>query len=185
MKHTWNFAACCAGLAACLLTPGVAAAQLAQVDEDEEVLNEPAWKETAYALPDAPREQTLRAFELSPPSANQYQIDLASLTLSADGVIRYVLVAKSRSGASSTTFEGLRCETGERRLYASLGNDGRWRPLKRGTWMPLGTVANNPRMALAVDYFCDDSTPARSREAIIDRFRGRIDHIDPVRGVVP
>jgi hypothetical protein len=183
MKSIRNAAVRLAGVAVCLCS-GMALAQVYDAEAEAE-LNEPAWKETAYALPDVSREQTLRAFELSPPSANQYQIDLASLTLSADGVIRYVLVVKSRSGASSTTFEGLRCETAERRLYASLGSDGSWRPLKRGAWMPIGAVGNNPRVALAEDYFCDGVTPARSREEIIDRFRGRIDHIDPVRGVAP
>jgi hypothetical protein len=180
MKHLWNFAHGLVGLMGCLLA-GVAAAQY----DDEAELDEPAWKETAYVLPDVPAEASLRAFELSPPSANQYRVDLASLAVNTDGVIRYVLVVKSRTGASSTTFEGLRCETAERRLYASLGSDGSWRPLKNSAWARIGAGSNNPRAALAVDFFCDGAAPARSREEIINRFYRRIDHIDPMRGVQP
>jgi hypothetical protein len=168
----------------CLALGTASAIAGAQVS-DEAAFDEPAWKETPHVLPDAPGEENLRAFELSPPSANRYLIDTATLTVSADGVIRYVLVVKSSRGAANATFEGLRCATAERRIYASLERGGNWRPFKNGKWSPIGQGSHNPRAALAIDYFCDGPVPARSREEILARFAGHIDYIDPMRGIQP
>ena len=42
-------------------------------------------------------------------------IDQRTQAIGEDGVVRYVLVVRSASGAESVSFEGLRCATGERR----------------------------------------------------------------------
>ncbi|MDR2688940.1 MAG: CNP1-like family protein [Azoarcus sp.] len=160
-----------------LLTPGIAAAQ-ASPDDDDGELDDPAWREADHVLPAVPDEQNLRAFELSPPSANRFLLDAASLSVGADGVIRYTLVVQARGGARNVTFEGVRCETSERRIYASMDKDGHWRPFEHSAWAPIRAAgANNPRATLASRFFCDSKVHESSVERILGRMRGDIDFI--------
>jgi hypothetical protein len=172
----------------CALTTltGAAWAQSGANDDDgvADASGEGAWKEVAYALPAAPVASNLRDLRLNQISFGTFQFDVASLSVGADGVIRYTLVAQGRGGATSTTFEGIRCKTGERRMYASMGKTGEWRPLTRSVWVPIGAGVNNPRAALASNFFCDGEAPAFSVAQILSRLNGEIDMTDPVRGGV-
>lgn len=39
--------------------------------------------------------------------------------MGSDGIVRYVLVARSSAGTESVSFEGMRCATREVRIYAA------------------------------------------------------------------
>ena len=67
-------------------------------------------------------------------------VDEASVHYGSDDVIRYTMVIVSPSGARNVTFEGMRCETGERRLYAFGRADGSW---SRAKTVP-GSVSKEP-----------------------------------------
>ncbi|MDR2030924.1 MAG: CNP1-like family protein [Azoarcus sp.] len=180
MKHapTWLAAA------AFLLSPAPAWTRNGGESDPEA----PAWQEAAYTLPPLPDGRNLAAFPVATYPAGRFLLDTGSLTVGEDGVIRYVLVARSKSGAESATFEGIRCATAERRLYASAGRDGQWRPFRNSAWQTLGDSGKDPRVALAYGYFCDGPAPARTREEIIARLRNNridTDYLDPVRGVQP
>ncbi|MDR1662552.1 MAG: CNP1-like family protein [Azoarcus sp.] len=152
------------------------------------------WRETAHALPKPPEERNLLAFRAGSQPLGRFLLDSASLSIGEDGVIRYTLVVRG-GGASAATFEGLRCASRERKLYASLGRDGAWRPLGNSIWRALdgeNSLAvfryngNDPRATLAHDYFCDGPVPARASEEIIGRLRGkRVDYLDPMSGAGP
>ncbi|MDR2259748.1 MAG: CNP1-like family protein [Azoarcus sp.] len=157
-------------------------------DNGENGPEAPAWREAAYTLPPPPNERDLVAFPVAFYPAGRFLLDTGGLAAGEDGVIRYVLVARSKSGAESVTFEGIRCATAERRFYASAGRDGQWRPFKNSAWQPLGDSGKDPRVVLAYGYFCDGPAPARSREEIIARLRNNridLDYLDPVRGIQP
>lgn len=140
---------------------------------------DPDWKEGDYALPALPDEGRLKPFYVSSATPNRFLIDPDSIAAGADGVIRYVLVVEARGGARSVTFEGIRCATGERRLYASAHAGTGWAPLKRSEWEPISDNAyNRPRAALARDYFCDGPAPARDRAEVLRRLQGQIDFTD-------
>lgn len=154
------------------------------------------WVEAAYTLPSPPDERNLLAFRVGTHPVGRFLLDSESLAVGEDGVIRYTLVMRGSGGASATTFEGVRCGTRERRLYASLERDGGWRPFKKSAWQPLPVAGssivmfaysgNDPRATLAYGYLCDGPAPRRTREDIISRLRGkRVDYLDPYHGVEP
>jgi hypothetical protein len=68
----------------------------------------------------------------------------------------------------------------QRRFYASAGQDGDWHPFKNSDWRPLGDSSRDPRVALAIGYFCDGPA-VRTRDEILARLRGdtRVDFMDP------
>lgn len=146
---------------------------------------DPSWQEAEYALPQAPAEAGLRPFFVSSASPNRFFVDERSVTVGTDGVVRYVLVVRTPGGAENVTFEGIRCATGERRIYASGRSGGEWTPMKVSDWQPIGDNSyNRPRAALAYDYFCDGPAAPRNREHAVRRLQGERDPGDP-RGIRP
>jgi hypothetical protein len=163
-------------------------------DNGEDEAREKKWREAGYVLPALPDERNLIAFHVDAQPAGRFSLDSASLSIGEDGVTRYALVTRG-DGASITTFEGIRCDTGEIRLYASLERNGLWRTFRNSAWRALaigrsssifGYSGNDPRATLASDYVCDGAASARTVEEILGRLRGkRVDFIDPVRGIAP
>ena len=135
-----------------------AGAAAAQPKSDWERENEERLKqseEVVVAPPPLDR-ASLVELQLEAPTGFRYLVDAASVSVDADRIVRYVIVARSPSGVESVTFEGLRC-SGEYRVYAVGQSDGGWggRP---GPWR---AVPRDPRMgqnALMRRYFC----PARN-----------------------
>lgn len=147
---------------------------------------EPDWAEAEHVLPPAPAEASLRSFFVSSASPNRFFVDEASVDVGADGVVRYVLVVRTPGGAENVTFEGLRCATGERRIYASGRQDGSWVAMKNSAWAPISNNAyNRPRAALAWDILCDGPAAPRDRSEALRRLRGGADYTDPSKGVRP
>jgi hypothetical protein len=123
------------------------------------------WSEGEVSMPAAPREATLRVIDIGTPSPNTFLVDEGSVGVGADGVVRYTLVVRTPGGAENVTFEGIRCATGERRLYASARKDGGWTALKSSVWTPIvDNGYNRPRAALARDHFCDGPAGPRDRD---------------------
>ena len=52
------------------------------------------WEEESIALPDYPKDEHLIAVEMAA-SSNQFLVDGKSLSLGADGVMRYTMVIRS------------------------------------------------------------------------------------------
>jgi hypothetical protein len=121
------------------------------------------------ALPAYPRKDQLIEFFVAATSEFRFYVDPASLNVTKD-IVQYSLVARSSAGAENVTFEGMRCATGEVRIYA-VGRDGGWvgRP---GDWRPI-----QPRSvgrwhnALYREYFCPAAQPIASREEAIAALR--------------
>lgn len=156
----------------CFSAPALAEGLLVDADPD--------WKEGEYQLPAPPREAALKSFFVSSTSPNRFMIDIDTLTVGTDGVIRYVLVVRTPGGAENVTFEGIRCTTQERRIYAGARKGGEWAPMKRSEWEPIvDNTYNRPRAALAKEYFCDGPAPARDRAEVLRRLEGQLDYTDP------
>jgi hypothetical protein len=113
------------------------------------------WKEIEAVLPLAPSEDNLRPIDVNQLSSNLFFVDEASVAYGSDDVIRYTMVVLSPSGARNVSFEGMRCETGERRLYAFLRSDGSWSRARNSAWARIeGSKVNRQHAALYRDYFC-------------------------------
>jgi hypothetical protein len=115
--------------------------------------------EESVALPPYPRAASLVEFTVSDPGGFRFFIDAATLDVRKDGVVRYVLVARSAEGAQNVSFEGLRCASADHRVYALGRPDGTWAPA-RGDWHPV-RAAPPRQAALYREYFCPQKQAIR------------------------
>lgn len=157
---------------ACLLASAAAGA-FAQASFEEDFDNrEKSWKEIAVQLPAPPLDENLIPFEVGPTATQLFAIDAKSLSVGSDGVVRYTLVAKSAGGAKNISYEGIRCQSKEKKLYAFGHPDGSWGRSRRDSWEPLKSDRIIPQqIALASDYFCRDGIIAGNPAEILDRMR--------------
>ena len=124
----------------------------AELDEDYETKQ---WTEVETQLPAPPKEAGLQSFYVSAATNNKFFIDLPSLTIGADGVVRYSLVVLTQGGARNVSFEGIRCEAREHRIYATGRRDGTWSKSRNNEWERIqDEYANRVHAALFLDYFC-------------------------------
>lgn len=132
-----------------VLTPSLAMADFEKDYESKQ------WLEVEVALPAAPKEANLQPFYVSAATSNRFFIDISTLSVGSDGVVRYVLLVLSPEGGRNVTFEGMRCESRERRIYASGRQDGSWSKARKNEWVRIqDAYANRHHAALFLDYFC-------------------------------
>jgi CNP1-like family len=127
--------------------------------------------EGSVALPAYPRDPQLIEFSVAAANEFRFFVDSASLSVEKD-IVRYVLVARSPAGVDNVSFEGMRCTSGEVRIYA-IGRDGAW------TGTPGPWRAIEPRSlqrwhnALYREYFCPlREAVASAREGVESLRRG-------------
>lgn len=123
----------------------------------------PKWAESAVVLPSQPKDRDLVRFDVSRLSRNAFFVDSASLSVGDDGVVRYTLVIESPSGIRNVSYEGMRCSTAERRVYAFGGAGGGWSPAQQQSWQAIrGNSLNRHYAALFSEYFCVPGSEVRS-----------------------
>jgi CNP1-like family protein len=125
--------------------------------------------EAEVALPVLPKADLVEFF-VSGASSFKFFIDPHSISAGPDGVVRYTLVARSRSGTDNVSYEGIRCESGTYKVYA-IGSNGRW-SATQNDWRKI-----EPRSVqrwhneLYLRYFCVDGVIIRSPEEGADALR--------------
>lgn len=134
---------------------------------------EKKWKEQSWQLPPYPDPARLRGGELSiQGSSFAYQVDLDSLSIGNDGVVRYAIVITSPSGAQNVFYDGIRCQTAEYKTYA-YGSQGKWQAAAYPEWQSLELVrGSRHRVELFQYYLCDDFHAPLTRKQIVSRFDG-------------
>ncbi|MFZ6742931.1 CNP1-like family protein [Undibacterium sp. JH2W] len=138
-------------------------------DEEED---DKEWHEVALQLPEAPKPENLLNFYKSP--SQTFAIDTKSLIVAADGTIRYTMVATSSGGARNISFEGLRCQSYEVKLYAFGRPDGTWSRSRRNQWDAItNTGVNKQHATLYSEYFCEGKTVAGKASVLLDKLRGK------------
>jgi hypothetical protein len=154
-----------------LLLAGAAACAQSHFEEDFDDKEKP-WQEVQIQLPAAPLTENLLPFYVSATATQAFAIDAKSVTAGPDGVIRYTLVARSPQGATNISYEGIRCASFEKKLYAFGQPDGSWSRSRRDQWEGISTGSpNRQHAALAKDYFCLEQTVAGKAEEMIERIR--------------
>ena len=103
----------------------------------------PDWKEMEAPPPPALRTQGLIPIEMPSGFALRFAVDPASVSVGADGVVRYVIVASSPTGVVNAMYEGLRCNTAEVKVYARHNPDSGWVPARNAEWQPLQNRPNS------------------------------------------
>ena len=150
-----------------VLLAGHAAAQLATPDPD--------WKEAQAPRPPPPQLANLIPVEI-PGTTLRYGIDPASVALGADGVVRYVVVASSSSGAVNALYEGIRCSTGEVRTYARHNPEGGWMPVSDLSWTSLHeSRPARHSLTIARNGVCLGHSANRSVSQILRDLRSPVD----------
>jgi hypothetical protein len=143
------------------ISPGMAQAQLT---------TDPDWQEAETSPPTSVAKDGLIPLNMPVFVSLQYAIDPTSLRISGDGVVRYVVVASSGSGARNVFYEGMRCKTAEFKTYARMHTDGQWTPVQKASWKSIydTTISRHVR-ELARQGLCKGPTPgaANVRELIL------------------
>jgi hypothetical protein len=113
------------------------------------------WQEQKGALPPYPLEENLQEFTVDAMGGRfRYFLDTKGIGAGDDNVIRYTLVVRSKSGAENVSHEGLRCSTGEYKLYG-YGVRNELKPVRKPTWKPITTRRQDSHRYLLRDQFCD------------------------------
>lgn len=147
-----------------LCLPLLAHAEGGEIDADFE--QGQSWEEVAGPLPAYPKPENLLPFTVSPSTSHQHFIDTASISVGVDGVINYTVVIESSGGAKNVSFEGMRCGSGERRLYAYGHSDGTWSKARNAGWEPIQFRSQRSyQRALFEAYFCPEGRAVKNRDA--------------------
>lgn len=159
-------------LAACALLAALPAA----IATEARPLNE-TWRETAvFQEAEVTLPTTLRTGDLIavpyPGSELRIGVDPQSVSIGSDGVMRYVMVARSPSGAVNAAYEGIRCETGEVKVYARHYPDSGWKPVAKPEWQKLlAGAAQRHALAIARNGLCSSDGRKRSVDEVVRDLR--------------
>jgi hypothetical protein len=169
LQKNLSFSIVAVGLAALLGACGSAGpagpANLKDVEAD--------WTEAEVPPPPSYDERKLVFFEMPVGSSLTYSVAPETIVISkADGVVRYVMVAASPSGAKNVMYEGLRCTTAEVKTYARAASDGRWTAVKDSQWSSLYGRSLSPHaLRFARAGACDNAAPALSVSDLLARLK--------------
>jgi CNP1-like family len=125
------------------------------VEGSQDKGEEKKFTEAATEIPAYPEESALMEFRPQGVSKNRFFIDPASVSIGPDRVVRYTAVVKSSSGVANTSFEAMRCETAEYKVFALGTKDGTWSVLPKPAWREIDTTKGGVRFRLFDEYFCD------------------------------
>lgn len=152
------------GLGLALLTFG-ASAQL--------MTDNPDWKEVAAPPPPPFSKDRLIPIEMPPYVSLRFGVDPTSLSITDDGVVRYVMVATNSSGSINAMYEGIRCATGEVKTYARYSSAGQWASVQDPQWRSLtDNLPSKHALAFARQGACEGrSATARSVTAIVNALK--------------
>lgn len=123
---------------------------------------EVTWVEAASSPPQYFSTSKLIPIFISGPSQLEFGVDPSSVTLGDDQVVRYVLVAKSVSGAMNVSFEGIHCKSATTKVFARWnGKAETWKVLNESFWRPMSGDGRGTRHAsiLAKGGMCDGPGP--------------------------
>jgi hypothetical protein len=148
--------------------PGVLALTLgvplqAQVGPDD-----PDWKESNAPTPPTFSVDKLLPLDMPPYVTLKVGIDPATLTITPDGIVRYVVVTRNASGSVNAMYEGIRCATGEVKTYARASSAGTWSMVAEPTWRDFtGNLPSKHAWVFARQAACDGRATAASSTADI------------------
>lgn len=153
----------------CLGLAGTAFAQMAE---------NPDWEESEAPPPPAYQESRLIDIEMPPYVNLRFSIDPGTITITGDGVVRYVVVARSRRQGDATNafYEGIRCATGEIKTYAR-SNAGAWDLVENAEWKRIRDMKSSYAQAISSQAVCRGRAPRASVGDMVDQLRNPIKEV--------
>lgn len=141
----------------------IASAQLRYADDDT-----PEWKEGTVPPPPAYSLNKLIDVEMPSGSSVRMGLDPESIKIDKEtGIVRYIVVARGPS-AVNAMYEGIRCDTGEYKVYArqTPGND--WSFSSESEWKSMRGQLTYPHpFRLARDGMCIGTAMNQTENAMI------------------
>ena len=120
-----------------------------------ELDDETKWREVATKLPAYPKPENAIEFDPGPTTSNRTFIDMSSIGVGTDFVVRFTLIVKSPQGAVNVSFEGMRCRTAERKVYGYGRRDGTWGQARNSEWQRVLVNTAQPHYPLLFrEYLC-------------------------------
>jgi hypothetical protein len=135
----------------------------AQVETDN-----PDWKESNAPTPPVFSAEKLIPLDMPPYVTLKVGIDPATLTITPDGIVRYVVVTRNVSGSVNAMYEGIRCATGEVKTYARASGTGAWSMVAEPMWRDFtGNLPSKHAWVFARQGACDGRATTASSTADI------------------
>jgi hypothetical protein len=132
------------------------------------------WKEVEAPPPPALRTTDLIPIDV-PGTSLRFGVDPASITVGPDLVVRYVVVATSSTGTVNAIYEGIRCNTGEVKVYARHNPDNGWIPARNSQWQDVYRAPNSRHsMHIARSGACQEHAPNGPPSRIVQDLRAPI-----------
>lgn len=125
------------------------------------------WKETE--VPPPPKFDTNKLLSIEMPSymTSKFGVDPATIAITGDGIVRYVVVASnSASGGVNAFYEGVRCASEETKSYARYGSEG-WRATTNPEWKSFRDLRSSYARELANQGLCRGHAPRASVAEIV------------------
>lgn len=130
---------------------------------------EKKWVELEAELPGFPKTQNLIEFETGATTSNRHYVDGSTLSVGEDGVVRYVVVVTTVGGATNISYEGIRCASLVRKLYA-FGRIGEvWSKSRNLEWQPIRPGSYHA--VLSKEYFCPRNAVILKAEEGVDALK--------------
>ena len=154
----------------CLFALMLAANVFGQLKDDD-----PDWKELQAPPPPSFSTDKLVPIDMPPHLTLKFGIDPATLAVMPDGIVRYVMVASSPTGAMNAMYEGIRCATAEFKTYARYTSSGTWNTIANPPWRKLDDNASSKHArALALQGLCEGRTVmGNSAQGILRALKGQ------------
>lgn len=172
----------CLALALCLTASGAWAYRTPTIN-NENVAQPGPWQEGA--VPPAPAFSTSQLLPLEMPSRMSVRIgiDPATLSVGADGVVRYVAVIVNQSGSVMASYEGLRCDTREVRTYERQYSDGKWSPVSNAAWQSVDdNMPSHHARTFAEEAACMSGSAQSVQNIIQSLKKGKPNPLDIIKG---
>lgn len=154
------------------LTILMGAALLAGPAAQAQLTDDADWKESEVPPPPAFDTSKLVTFDVGG-SELVYGVDPATMQITgSDSLLRYVVVATSKSGARNILYEAIRCKTGEVKTYARYTSDGKWSAIKDPQWQSMfDNMPSKHALRFARAGACDSAAPTQTVGEIVSRLR--------------
>ena len=174
-RAQWRIAVGTVSVLAVLSLPASAQWKEWDYDLDQE---KKSWSELQAQIPPYPKPENLLKFVPGANTANSFFVDAASVSVSDDGVVRYTLMVRTGGGATNVSFEGIRCETREIKVYAFGRPNSEWSRARDPEWRRIEVrEINNHHFSLHGEYFC----PTRRTIATVPQIVQRLKYGPPQR----
>ena len=104
----------------------------------------------------------------------KFGVDPATIVINGDGIVRYVVVARSPSGGATNAFyEGVRCATEQMKGYAR-SSGGAWEIVPEPAWKPIRSMNSSYTKALTLQALCRSGAPRSSVGEMVRRLENPI-----------